>query len=206
MTDCCIVARTFVHRHYCIGALTTDGQLIRLGESDDFPFWSAECPFKVGQVWAIRYRPSCSQNPPHVEDVVVTDYEYKREAPNLTQAIRSLCTVWRGGIQCLYDGALRGPVSSGNMYLPYIGIMPRNSVGFWEPNGALTFEETTNQYGKKRCAYRIDRYSVPFVGDSKLFQVVAAGTLTRTSLTRWLPRDAKPGYQKCWLQISHIYA
>ena len=202
---CCIVARTRVSHYYCIGALTPEGENLRLGENEDFPFMGEDCEFEVGDVWDISYRRSRTLIAPHLEDVVVTRSSYQREARHLEPAIRRLCTVWEGGVGSLYDGTLDGPSSSGNMCLSQGGRIPQGSVGFWAPDRDLRYEETEKPQGGMRRAYRCGRYSIPYVGVSRPVRRVRRGTLVRTSLTRWLPRgdDSRP--KNCWLQISQVY-
>lgn len=202
---CYIVARTRVRNSYCIGALTESGENIRLAENDDFPFMPEGNPFEIGGVWGLKFRRSRNLERPHLEDVVVLRSNRMYRTSNLASIIQDLASVWQGGIDCLYDGVLQGPVFSGNMYLGRDRPIPPMSVGFWRPDTNMTFEITEGYGGKQRHAYRVGNCSIPYVGISEPVNLVRAGALVRTSLTRWLPRDDDSRPKRCYLQISQVY-
>ncbi|MDE2646729.1 MAG: hypothetical protein OXI05_12965 [Bacteroidota bacterium] len=69
----------------------------------------------------------------------------------------------------------------------------------------MTFEITEGGGGKPRQAYRVGNFSIPYVGVSEPDDVIPAGILVRTSLTRWFPRDDDSRPKRCWLQVSQVY-
>lgn len=201
---CYIVAKTRVKNHYCIGALTETGKNIRLSENDSFPFMPEGNPYEVGGIWGLKFRRSRNLERPHLEDVVVLEQNYMGHTPIIASIIPNLSSICQGGFDCLYSGSLQGPVGSGNMYLDKNRPIPPMSVEFWRPDRNMTLEITQGVGGKPR--YRVGNYSIPYVGVSEPVNVIPAGVLVRTSLTRWFPRDDDSRPKQCYLQISQVYA
>lgn len=202
---CYIVAKTRVRNYYCIGALTETGKNIRLCENDNFRFMPEDNPYEVGEIWSLKFRPRRNRERPHLEDTVVLWQNHMGHTPNIALIIQNLSSICEGGFDCLYGGSLLGPVRSGNMYLEDNRPIPSMSVEFWRPDRNMTFEITQEVGGKLRRAYRIGNYSIPYVGVAEPVDVIPAGVLVRTSLTRWLPREDDSHPQRCWLQVSQVY-
>lgn len=198
---CLIVSKTRAGNAVCVGALTTNGENLRLTEREGFPFLKINTAYEIGQVWDLTYTRCRDVQPPHVEDVLVTASVFQKAAYNdLAVRIPRVATVWRGGIESLFDGEIRGPTASGSGYIQ--GTVPNQSVGFWCPDVDLVGEYTGNG-----LYYHYEQFRAPYVGVARSSQRIPAGSLVRISLARWWkPLDTDDDFpSRCYLQVSGCY-
>ncbi len=205
-----IVAKTHLKNGACVSGLTRDtNKGIRLlnPDSSNQP---ANTPFDVGQVWELEFHPLSNPEPPHVEDVIVTEQRYIGESSNLRNILLQRVPIWKGDPKALFGGLL--VFENTTSYISKSKGIPTYSTGYWLPDGALTL---TQSYGKlyyiaKREVsignnlYRVT-LSIPYVGYAEPIQVIPAETLVRVSLARWWPKSGPVEERKCHLQLSGWY-
>ncbi len=199
---CLIVSRTWAGSGVCVGALARDRTNLRLTDQEGYPFLPEDTPYEIGQVWDIEYTPSTDLRLPHVEDVVVTSSEFSYTLSDLSASLASWVPTWRGGIEELFDGKVRGPTSGGSGYIQ--DDIPAQSVGFWVPDKDLPGNWDPE---RQRHYYRYEPFRIPHVGVERSLDVIPEGALVRVSLARWYkPPDADENFpERCYLQISGCY-
>jgi hypothetical protein len=183
----------------CIGGLTVTGQSVRLLDSGGSN-WPSTCEFRVGEVWSIRYNPSQSVTPPHVEDVCVTNAQKLSDEPNLRQFIQASYQIWRGPISNTFDGRLSS-TQNGSLYALKPNL-PAMSTGYWVPNEDLMYsDEGYYQWGSI-----FDHRRIKFIGEQSVLSTISKGTLVRLSLARWWRPDRSENVEdRCYLQLSGWY-
>jgi hypothetical protein len=197
-----IVARTRMHGgRVCIGGhdLTDRFRGVRLldwyGDS-----WPIDSPFMVGELWDITYKPKISARPPHVEDVIVSEYQPFGQVEDLKALVLQHRRPWSGAPEVLFDGTVRR-TDSGATYIPIKGRLPQCSTGYWQPDQPLP----RRAYGERvRFEYPGESATnrMPWVGIQKPPGQIAAGSLIRVSLSRAFKSETVPeGY---YLQISGV--
>jgi hypothetical protein len=156
----------------------------------------------VGEIWELDYEDHSEPDPPHVEDVLVS--EGKRVETLSAEAVRALIleneSPWAGSPDVIFDGTVAA-TPNGRVYVPADGPLPNRSTGYWTPDGELI----------KHIAFEKARYL--YVGSSELNAFswagmtdppprITPGTLVRVSLARWHdPASAPAGY---YTQISGV--
>lgn len=205
-----IVAKTHMKNGACVSGLTRDtNKGIRLLNPDGFN-QPANTPFDVGQVWELEFLPLSNPEPPHVEDVIVTEQRYVGDSSNVRKALLQRVPIWKGDPKALFDGLLM--FENTTSYISKSKGIPTCSTGYWLLDGDLTLTES---YGKlyyitKRQVVSGNKLywvtlSIPYVGYAKPIQVIPAGTLVRVSLARWWPKSGPVEERKCHLQLSGWY-
>jgi hypothetical protein len=179
----------------CIGALTQDGENLRLMNKFCASTYPAESPYVVGEFWEIEYTPCGAQIPPHVEDVSVARSKKLGESGNVAADISARAVIWKGGIECLFDGKL-GFTQNGSAFISP-GDVSTGATGFWMPNTDIELRGT---------AYTpIDDYRhLKYVGFQEPEKRLQANRLIRVSLARWWkPKDADDDFEeRCYGQLS----
>jgi len=200
-----IVAKTRMTGPFCcVGGLELKtNRSVRLLQSNgqNMP---ENFPVEVGEVWEMEYTPRPNPRPPHVEDVLVTKFQYLRRQPNLRAFLQPRVQVWRGGPEQLFGGKLCA-TPSGSGYVCAKAGLPDRSTGYWMPDRTL---EKVEQNGRIRYLYPTAQgiRSFPFVGLAKPVERLLAGTLLRVSLARWWRPEADPdAEERCYLQLSGWY-
>lgn len=205
-----IVARTRMKSGVCIGGLTaSSSRNVRLipENRQDKRNYPADTRFDVGQVWDVDYYRSTNIEPPHTEDIIVTDSQYKGQAASLKNILVRRVTPWNGGLEKLFDNSLVINPSSEKCYISRTGPIPDCSTGYWFPDGKLTLYRQNNT----KPYYHIDytdqvngrrTISIPFVGYANPIRSIISSTLVRVSLARWLLAGSE---ERCYLQISGFY-
>jgi len=186
----------------CVGAHDlADFKSLRLYRHDG-TYLTASNDVSVGQIWELTYHPKSDVVPPHVEDVIVErdGASWVGREQDLAALIRQRDTIWQTPAQ-LFEGRLRF-TGAGSAYVPAEGPLPSRSTGYWLLDTPLTRQEYD---GKTR--YVRDAASglrrISYVGTAATRASIAAGTLTRLSLSRrFAPTAAHDGY---WLQLSGWY-
>lgn len=194
-----IVARTRRGAGACIGAISFDGQSLRLvapSGADDR--WGLE--FDVGGVWEIDGIPPEYLLPPHVENLVVA---YRRRLASMSDAIPFIerhmppsC----GGPELLFESALvRLPSSA---LCVEQARVPSCSTTFWRPDRPLV-----RNCDGKRIHYRYTLAgsisSLAYVGFQDSVAEIPAGSLVRVSIAHWWQPPDKPDVSlRCYVQLS----
>lgn len=197
MTKVLIVSRTRMGERHCIGGLDReDGHAIRLCPAQGDHGHPADAPYRVGDVWDLELVAPPSVELPHAEDMVVRAGRFVARQYGMARYIRKVATTWSGGIDAVFDGALRFTVS-GRGYLPF-PTGSRSSVGFWQPSGDLRLDGDTYS-----LASDDQPRAIRYVGVDAPSALIPAGSLVRVSLSRvFAPTQGPRGF---WLQLSGWY-
>lgn len=114
-------------------------------------------------------------------------------------------TIWRGGLDSIFDGYLQ-VTSSGNAYVAERTGVPSGSVGFWLPDHPLPLSR--NARNKAHCQYRGagqrgHPLQMAHVGFAETPPELPVGALVRVSLARWWRSADAPDMEKrCYAQVS----
>jgi hypothetical protein len=159
-------------------------------------------PLAIGDVWELTYSDHEDPDPPHVEDVLISEGS-KVDYMNATelQHLAAHVVPWRGDPTVIFDGTVES-TPSGRAYVPEGGPLPSASTGYWEPDASIVkriaFEKVKFTYWGSSMP---DEFTWAGVADPP--REIAAGTLVRVSLARWFsPPSAPAGY---YVQISGVY-
>ncbi len=198
-----VVAKTHMGGGACIGAISDDGQSVRLIAQDMDGNEHFNLDYQIGDVWEIEGDPPADLKPPHIENVVVQQKHRLREASTdrVTRFIEKVMPPAIGGPDLLYDGLIQ--VSPGGaMYVAEQSGVPSRSTLFWRPDRDLVRDEEG-----KRIRYRYftadGGRTLAFVGFQEPIEVIPAGTLVRVSLAHWWrPEDKDDMELRCYLQLS----
>lgn len=207
-----IVAKTQMKSGVCVGGLTASNRSVRLVPEDrqNRRNCSIDTKFDVGQVWDVDFYESVNLDPPHVEDIIVTNAHYKGQAMSLKNVLMRRIVPWQGGIEALFNNSLFVNLKSGKCYVSRTGPIPNCSTGYWLPNKALTLTCSEKEKLYYQMNYRYKRGSqiyeraiaIPFIGCSDPIESILPNMLVRVSLARWLPSGSE---ERCYLQISGCY-
>lgn len=211
-TDVLIVSRTRMSDGPCVGGIEWDTtrsvRLIRKGSRD----WGWNAPFQPGQVWSLTYTPHEDPTLPHVEDVMVTGVEHRRDlAPNELQGellerrddFIADGRWWEGEPQALFQGSIRFTGNHSGYIQHPPPDLPSVSTGFWVPDVDLHREDEgtrvrfTYQQGSNAAKFT-------FKGDIEPPDHIEAGTLCRVSLARWWDNNGEFP-ERCYVQLSGVY-
>jgi ATP-dependent DNA helicase RecQ len=196
-----IVAKTRQGSGACIGAITFEGQSVRLIAADAEWNEKAGMEYEVGEVWELEAAPAKKVIPPHVENVIVRS---KRRLPPLNgknQFIRRHMPPVRGGPGVLYEG-LTQATKMGGMYIAEESGVPSHSTTFWIPDQPLARVDDG-----KRIHYRYPDPAggrrLTYVGFQEPPETIPAGALLRVSLAHWWRPQDKPDHElRCYVQLS----
>jgi hypothetical protein len=156
----------------------------------------------VGDVWELDYKDHPEPDPPHVEDVLVSDGKRAEKLP--VDRVRALIleneTPWTGNPDALFDEAVAA-TPNGRVYVPAEGPLPNRSTGYWIPDDELikniAFEKARFLYAGSS---QLNAFSWAGMADPPAR--IAQGSLVRVSLARWHdPASAPAGY---YTQISGV--
>jgi ATP-dependent DNA helicase RecQ len=196
-----IVAKTRKGAGACIGAITFDGQSVRLIAADVETNERAGLEYSVGDVWELQSRPATALMPPHNENIIVCQ---KRQLPLRVDPV-SFIELYMppnvGEVSLLYDG-LPTNTDTGALYVANPKGIPSYSTTFWRPDQPLHLDLTG-----KRIRYRYPTAdggrTLTFVGFQEPVEVIPAGTLLRVSLAHWWRPDERPDQEmRCYVQLS----
>ena len=194
----------------CVGAIGTKGEPVRhltAGGQN----WPQAAPFDVGHVWEVECKASQNIVRPHVEDVLVSSQKFIKAYSEVQ--VRDLLlkpmkhrSTWKGSIRVMFGGLCRF-TRHHNAYICDAGGVPKNSTGFWIPDGELRLREDRKHYDyfapESRDATS-DRLGLSYVGEREPLRVLPEGTLIRVSLARWWkPPDFDE--LRCYAQLSGWY-
>ena len=134
-----IVAKTRMSGGACIGAITENGESVRLIPFNADPHDGANQEYEVGDIWEITGEPETSLIPPHNENFVVQKknrLHTTKDPKDLVSAIELLMPPKIGGPQEIYEGLLK-TTDSGSLYVSVGGDLPSYSTTFWRPDQPL---------------------------------------------------------------------
>ncbi len=198
-----IVSKTITGRSRCVGGIVLDdNRSVRL-EQKDGTYWPANCDLEVGEIWDITFTKRKNLTIPFVEDVLVQNYAYLRDAVPLQRFLlqreKALTNrFWRLPLGETYDGKV-SIQANGKAYIE-VGDEPSMSTGFWVPDNEWLL--LTNEQGKHY--YRCRGQEVVYVGDGDPLPRIPAGTLCRLSLARLL-RPHPEQSERYYVQLSGWY-
>ena len=183
----------------CIGGITPNGTSVRLLNQASNHF-DVTAPFQIGQIWDMAYTAVATPVPPHVEDVLVTQYNLVDTISNLQAYVLSCIKPWKGDITQIFEGKL-GFTGQNNGYVCRNLGVPRRSTWFWIPDRDLILRADGKHYDYFNGLLS---GGLTYVGEAQAVPRIPAGTLVRVSLARWWrPHNADPSLEeRCYLQLS----
>jgi hypothetical protein len=198
-----IVARTRMYgAKVCVGALSDQGEYLRLMNQACESDIAARVPFRIGEWWEIDCEPCGPRIPPHVEDVSVAQAAKLGSEADLSKYLLGTTNPWQGPMNVLFDGKIQFTRNGGGYISP--AAVPSRATGFWIPSEPLHLETDERD---KRGYYDRSNHHLSYVGTDEEIEVIEAGRLVRVSLARWWkPRDADPNFEeRCYAQLSGWY-
>lgn len=203
-----IVAKTRMRTGACVGAITFEGQSVRLIAPNQDAGDHFNLEYEIGDVWEVEGEPPAVLRPPHVENIVVRSKRKLRavELARVVGFIEKTMPPHIGDPEQLYEGLVRH-TPGGPLYiteredLPARGI-PCRSTLFWRPDRDLLRDEES-----KRIRYRYPGddggCTLTFVGFQEPPPVIPAGALMRVSLAHWWrPEEHLEQELRCYVQLS----
>ena len=204
--DVIIVSKTHMNDSACVGAITGSGRFVRLLKTNGFN-QDVDTKLEVGDVYTIKYTERPNKKAPHVEDILVSEMNFKSSFESIEKMVDYLkgrlnIKIWEGAPDVLFDGKLNW-TERGSGFINEENGLPENSVGFWCPDRDLNMRIF---YEKVRYNYpNINGWrSFPYVGCEEPVETIGAGSLVRVSLARWWDTKGKTE-DRCSLQISGWY-
>ncbi len=196
-----IVAKTRMGGGACIGAITEEGESVRLIPFNEDPHDGANREYEVGAVWEISAIPAKSLIPPHNENIVVYEKQHLLNTAELEGAIELLMSPTVGDPTTLYEGLLQS-TESGALYIAKRSGVPSYSTTFWRPDQPL-IRDTAGKRVRYRYPTGNGGHTLTFVGFQEPLEVIPAGTLVRVSLAHWWrPKDTPDVEECCYAQLS----
>ena len=199
-----IVAKTRMNKGACIGAITENGESVRLIPYNADPHDGANREYEVGEIWEISAEPETSLIPPHNENIIVhkkSQLHTAKDPKDLVSAIELLMPPKIGHPRELYEGLLQN-TEGGRLHVAKQNGIPPYSTTFWRTDQPLTLDTE-----KQRLRYRYPTENggctFTFAGFQEPLQTIPAGTLLRVSLAHWWRPEDKPTVEeRCYAQIS----
>jgi len=201
-----IVSKTKMKDAVCVGAITQDGQFIRLLDSfaHNQPI---NTEFDIGQIWDIEFQIRSDIIQPHVEDILVTSQRYIKQIniSNIYSILQQLnIQIWQGNPENLFNNCLQWDIWQGDTHQVLKGYInkeciPQNSVGFWLPDKDLYLKDNRYKYYNGNQIF-----SIKYVGVAEPIDKINRNTLCRVSLARWWDTN-ETTEDRCYLQLSGIY-
>lgn len=196
-----IVAKTRMGSGACIGAITEQGESVRLIPLDADAHDGANLEYNVGDIWEISVEPATSLISPHNENVVVYEKEHVLTVRDCVSAVELAMPPICGGPNLLYDELLVTS-ASGALYVIEQNGIPSYSTTFWRPDQPLT-RDTDGRRVRYRYPTENGGCTLTFVGFQEPIEYIDAGTLLRVSLAHWWrPEDTPDIELRCYAQLS----
>ena len=196
-----IVAKTRMGGGACIGAITEEGESVRLIPFNEDPHDGANREYEIGDVWEVSSKPATSLIPPHNENIVVCEKRHLLTTRKLEGAIELLMPPKIGKPTVLYEGLLQS-TGSGALYIAEQSGVPPYSTTFWRPDQPL-IRDTVGKRVRYRYPTDNGGCTLTFVGFQEPLEVIPAGTLLRVSLAHWWrPEDTPDAEECCYAQLS----
>ena len=196
-----IVAKTRMGGGACIGAITEDGESVRLIPFNEDPHDGANREYEIGDIWEISSIPAKSLIPPHNENIVVYEKQHLLNTRELEGTIELLMPPKIGDPTVLYEGLLQS-TENGALYIAKQNGVPPYSTTFWRPDQPLV-RDTEGKRVRYRYPTENGDFTLTFVGFQEPLEVIPAGTLVRVSLAHWWrPTDKLDTEECCYAQLS----
>ena len=196
-----IVAKTRMGGGACIGAITEQGESVRLVPFDSDPHDGANLEYNVGDIWEISSEPETSLIAPHNENIVVYEKEHFLTVRELVSAVELLTPSRNGGPNTLYEGLLQN-TKRGSLYIAKQSGIPHYSTTFWRPDQPLT-RDTEGRRVRYRYPTENGGCTFTFVGFQEPLETIPASTLLRVSLAHWWrPENTPDAELRCYAQLS----
>ncbi len=202
-----IVAKTKYGKNnndWCIGALSEEGESLRLIYNQGNRFHPHNTEYKIGGLWNIDYSRSTKIINPHVEDVLVNSKKYLGEVTNIRSYILDRIKPWSNNISTVFDGALE--LNKNSLYVPHNSNLPDRSTWFWLSNVNLVKDIDHWNNFRYEISNEGQFSSVKYIGEldeKDCPETLPCDTLIRLSLSGvWEPPNGPNGF---WLQISGWY-
>lgn len=205
MSRALVVSRTRMNQgRVCVGGhdLDDDFRSLRLLNRSGMNI-NEEVEIDVGDLLELDYEDHPEPDPPHVEDVLVTQVKRVESlsGDNVRDLILKHEVPWSGSPNLIFDGTVAA-TSNGRVYVPDDVSLPNRSTGYWIPDDELIRHLA---FGKHRFVYtgssELNAFS--WAGTADPPPRIASGTLVRVSLARWHdPASAPAGY---YTQISGVF-
>lgn len=180
----------------CIGGLAEDGRSVRL--INPTGQWDTSAPFHIGQIWDIEFKGAPALSDPHTEDLIVGNYSYVADEPNLIDRIKSLTSPHTGDISSLFNGYIRF-TGSNNGFINHANGVPKFSTCFWISDEDVTLRSDGKHY---ECRHWFSLKGMSYKGEPTPTQTISAGTLMRVSLARWWKPEDVDIEERCYVQLS----
>ena len=199
-----IVAKTRMGSGACIGAITENGESVRLIPYNADPHDGANREYEVGDIWEISAKPETSLIPPHNENIIVhkkSQLHTAKDSKDLVSAIELLMPPKIGPPRELYEGLLQN-TESGRLHIAKQNGIPPYSTTFWRTDQPLTLDIEKQ---KPRYRYPTENGGCTFTfgGFQEPLKTIPADTLLRVSLAHWWrPEDNPTVEERCYAQIS----
>ncbi len=190
----------------CIGAITENGESVRLIPYDADPHDGANNEYNVGDIWEITAEPvpETALIPPHNENIIVREKHrlyVTKDTKSLVSAIELLMPPKTGHPRELYEGLLKS-TGSGSLYIAVDGDTLAYSTMFWRSDQPLT-RDTEGRRIRYRYPTENGGCTLTFVGFQEPLETIPAGTLLRLSLAhRWRPEDQPDAEERHYAQLS----
>ena len=196
-----IVAKTRMGGGACIGAITEEGQSVRLIPFNEDPRDGANREYEVGDNWEISAEPVTDVIPPHIENVMVYEKHRLGNTNDMIGSIEQALPPKNGHPRELYGGLLQS-TGSGALYIAKQSGVPTYSTTFWRPDQPL-IRDTEGKRVRYRYPTENGGYTLTFVGFQEPLEVIPADTLLRVSLAHWWrPKDMPDAEKCCYTQLS----
>jgi hypothetical protein len=181
------------------------GSIVRVVEQVAFPPPRLE-HFDVGEKWSLEFNVSSRTIPPRTETIVINRAQWVGEQEKLREFVQSRVNVWKGGLTCLFNGALKfthnGPWS-GTAFVSKNGIIPQVSLGFWMPDRDLSLSPNSDD---PHYIFEGEHQNIriPYRGDPGPVKELPAGSLLCVSLMPWW-KPSGPIEERSHLYICGCY-
>ncbi len=193
-----IISKTKMNKGCCVGAILSNGEGIRLLDSDGHN-QPSNTSYQVGQIWDLTFTYRTEITEPHNEDVLVINSTFKGNVANLQDYLEKKLKVkiWKGTHNNLFDNKIRW-TNNGSGYISVRTGLPEHSVGFYISDTDITFEDNHYVFGSD-TSKKIASVTLQTQVD------IPAGTLIRVSLARWWKPEDVDMEERCYVQLSGWY-
>ncbi len=205
-----IVSRTVMGTRRCIGGVCVDTfDSVRLLREDANNQYN-DSFYQIGQLWQLNASRVVNPKAPHVEDLLVKGGRMIRDGVSISDFVDehwdALCRAgrcWDRELRQTFGGNLRF-TGNGSGYINEYH-MPSVSTGFWKADRSLSRadggEKVRFTYGQASL-----RRLITYVGDAPAPTAISGGSLCRLSLARWWAPEDSDMEERCYLQLSGVYA
>lgn len=211
-----IVSKIYKKGYAWVHGLTEENQNVRLLRAEgSYP--SQQSKFQKGQIWDLTFHKSSHIEPPHIEDVIVTNWKYLGEEAHLRDVLMERVTPWKGDIDELFNGFLKSIMYDDKPFISDRTKFPHISMGFWPADAPLIkWHIQRSIFDPEKLVYRYytpeaTRY-IEYKGFATPTFKISEQTLVHVFLSDWwtpanllAPSKDSMVERRCYLQISDWY-